>query len=388
MTIPDIAERDTRFRRTRDAVQRAGLDALLVAGKGHWWTGRGYFRYFTDFHLWGHDGLLLLPLDGEPVLTLTSPAVADRIARRGWVTDTRGDVYIVPRMADAIRARGLGRARIGIAGLRFILSAGSYAELRRLLPDATFVDADELLDRVRMVKSPLEIRQNYELWEMAKRAMTTFVEILPGARGASQREVSAEVTKQLWAQGARDILIFIGEDPGAYDPPQDIPLRCEDKVRFHLEICGPSGHWCELTVNCAFRPPHDLERRLMEDELLAFDEVRKVARPGSRLSDLAATFNRVLQEQGWALGEPTTHFHFHGQGLDTIERPWFAEAAPWGQSQDWVLEAGVILSYHPHRDVLPSGYWSTGLNEDILITPQGAERLSVDWDNRWRPVGG
>jgi hypothetical protein len=56
------AERDARFARLRQAMEQQQLDALLVAGKGHWWTGRGYLRYLTDFHLWGHDGLLLLPL--------------------------------------------------------------------------------------------------------------------------------------------------------------------------------------------------------------------------------------------------------------------------------------------------------------------------------------
>ena len=170
--------------------------------------------------------------------------------------------------------------------------------------------------------------------------------------------------------------------------PADIPLLLEYKLRFHLEICGESGHWCEITINCAFKEPNDLERKIIEDELLAFAEVRKVARPGNRLSDMAATFNRFMQQQGWGdLGEETTHFHFHGQGMDTIERPWFSQKRPWGQSQDWPLEAGMVFSYHPRRDVLPPGNWSSGLNEDILITEDGAERLSVDWEHRWRPMG-
>jgi hypothetical protein len=214
--------------------------------------------------------------------------------------------------------------------------------------------------------------------------MTYFQACLPDAKGMSQLELSSEVCKQVWAAGARDILIFIGEAPGVYDPPQNIPLSCDDKVRFHLEICGPSGHWCEITVNCAFREPSELEQKIMDDELLAFDEVRKMAKPDARLSDMAATFNRVLEQQGWNLGEPTSHFYFHGQGMDTIERPWFAQQEPWGQSQDWVLEAGTVLSYHPRRNVLPPGSWGTGLNEDILITDQGAVRLSKDWNQRWR----
>ena len=114
-----------------------------------------------------------------------------------------------------------------------------------------------------------------------------------------------------------------------------------------------------------------------------FEEIRKMAKPGRRLSDMAATFNQVLAQQGWDLGEATSHFHFHGQGMDTIERPWFAQREPWGRSQDWELEAGMVFSYHPRRNVLPAGHWTTGLNEDILITEQGAERLSTDWNQAW-----
>jgi Xaa-Pro aminopeptidase len=368
-------------------MEAAQLDALLMAGKGHWWTGRGYLRYFTDFHLWGHDGLLLLPLDGEPALTLSSPAVAQKIADRGWVTDTRGDVYIAPRMADYIRERGLATGRIGIAGMRFILSAGSFLELQRLLPDATFVDADDLMDRLRAVKSPLEIRQERELWQMAKSVMVGFGELVKGAKGVSQRELISEATKPVWTAGSRDLLIFIGEQPGVSGLPSDDPLLLEDKLRFHLEICGESGHWCEITINCAFQEPNALERKLMEDELEAFAEIREMAKPGARLSDIAATFNRALEARGWELGDETTHFHFHGQGMDTIERPWFSQKRPWGQSQDWELEAGMVFSYHPRRNVLPPGNWGAGINEDILITDSGAERLSVDWEHRWRPMG-
>ena len=122
----------------------------------------------------------------------------------------------------------------------------------------------------------------------------------------------------------------------------------------------------------------------MDSELRAYDEIRSMARPGVRLSDMARTFERVLVEDGWELGRSTTHFDFHSQGMDTIERPWFAAEPPWGQSQDWPLEAGMVFSYHPKRRVKPAVAWGPGINEDILITPAGAERLSGDWNLRWR----
>lgn len=384
MLVPDLTERDRRMERIRAAMHTAGLDALIVAGKGHWWTGRGYLRYFTDFHLWGHDGLLLIPLEGEPALTLSSAAVAERIARRGWVSDTRGDVYLTPRLIDAVKEKRLEKGRIGLAGKRFILSAGSYEALLQGLPDATFSDADDLIDHVRAVRSEFEIRQIYDLWKVAKPAMERFAALV--TPGANQLELCTEITRDVYAKGARDILVFVGEAPEDVNPPRDVALRCDDKLRFHLEICGPSGHWCEITVNCAFREPSDLEVKLMESELRAFEAIRAAAKPGLRLSDLAALFEEQLREDGWELGEATTHFDFHGQGLDTIERPWFSAQAPWGQSQDWPLEAGMTFSYHPRRRVAPAPRWSTGINEDILITETGAQRFSIDWEHRWRPM--
>jgi Xaa-Pro aminopeptidase len=381
---PGRDERDRRLARLRAAMQAAGLDALLIAGKGHWWTGRGYWRWLTDFHLWGHDGLLLVPLDGEPCFTLSSWAVAERVAARGWIEDGRGDVYLVPRMADAIREKGLAGARIGLAGERFILAAGTARELRDALPDVAFRPADDLIDRARAVKSAFELRQERALWRLAMAAMERFPDQM--RPGVSELEIAAEITRPVWAAGARDILIFIGEEPGATNPPTGRELRCDDKVRFHLEICGPSGHWCEITVNCAVQEPSPAEARLIEDELAAFEQLRALATPGRRPSELAARFEQVLRERGWQLGEPTTHFDFHGQGMDTIERPWFAAAPGWGASQDWPLEAGMVFSYHPRRRVAPDPGWSSGINEDIVITDAGAERLSGGWEHRWRPV--
>jgi Xaa-Pro aminopeptidase len=181
-TQASLTERDLRYTRLRAAMEAANLDALVVAGKGHWWTGRGYVRYLTDFHLWGHDGLILFPLAGEPALVLTSHAVAERVGRRGWITDTHGDVFLVPTLAKLVQHRQLAHGRIGVVGYHAILGAGTYADLESALPDVRWVDADELMDRVRMIRSPLEIQQIRELCDLSKAAMERFIAIVEPGR--------------------------------------------------------------------------------------------------------------------------------------------------------------------------------------------------------------
>jgi Xaa-Pro aminopeptidase len=354
----------------------------VLGGKGHWWTGRGYVRYVSDFHLWAHDALVVIPLEGEPTLVVTSPAVAAMIARRGWIEDCRGDMLLVPKTIDALREHDLSRAAIGVAGTRWIVPADVLRELQETFPGARFQSADELFDFVRMAKSPIEIEQNRELWRLAQSAIERFHEVL--RPGEQQRVVCAESAKAALAGGARDVLMLVGDRSDRYGPPDDSPLRCDDVVRFHMEILGESGHWCELTTTLMFRPETDLEYRLMATELRAYERVRAATRPGMRVAELAAVFEQTVVEDGWTLGTPTTQFDFHGQGQDVIERPWYAAEQPWGSSFDAELPAGAILSYHPHRNVDGYSGWSPGVSDNILVTPEGGEWLSSNWQHEWR----
>jgi Xaa-Pro aminopeptidase len=153
-----------------------------------------------------------------------------------------------------------------------------------------------------------------------------------------------------------------------------------------MEICGESGHWCELTVTLAYREPTADERRLMASELRAYDAVRAAAKPGVTTQALTSLFEQTLLEDGWTLGAPTKHFDFHGQGYDTIEFPWFAAEQPWGGTYDGALEAGTVLSYHPRRDVDGEIGWYPGVSDNLVVTDDGAEWLSRDWSHEWREI--
>ena len=78
------------------------------------------------------------------------------------------------------------------------------------------------------------------------------------------------------------------------------------------------------------------------------------------------------------------HAEFHGQGMDVVERPLWDDSLPCGQ-EDWELPAGTVLCYHPSKTTIPA-VPRTGICDDIVITSKGAERLSGDWDLRWRDL--
>ena len=384
-TFVTSEEMARRTHALRSALTTHGLDALLVAGKGHWWTGRGYLRYLTDFHLWGHDGMLLLPGAGQPGLVFTSPAVAHRIVERGFVSDVRGDFALTPTMSAMLRESGLADGAIGVVGYDWILPAGRLEALREALPRARFVNADRLFDEVRAVKSPLELAQARELWPVMRAAMDAFEEAL--TPGRTRQAATAEAIRAAHARGARDVLVFVGEDPTDVNPPTAAPLRCDDVVRIHLEICGASGHWCERTMMYAFRDPTPAELAIEAAEIAAFDAVRAAGRPGTTLRALMDFYEAALGANGFEVTSPSHHFDLHGQGLDAIEYPRFSSADPAGTHPDVALREGMVFSYHPFRPVTPADVWGPDLHDNVVVTADGLERLSGDWDLRWKRMG-
>ena len=380
--IPPLSEKELRFNSLRKEMAKHDLYALIIGGKGHWWTGRGYFRYLTDFHLWGHDGLIYFPVEGEPYLVLSSDAVAKKIGRRGWIENCEGSLDIGEKLLTFIDKKEIKNQKIGIVGEENIISYKDLHTIKDNLKIET-VSATAILDKVKMVKTEWEVNEIYKLWELAKYTMNQFQDnvLEYHSKNKTKIELSSDVTKILWENGIRDLLIFYGDEIDKYSHPTNEKINIENKIRYHLEICGPSGHWLEITKNLAFKKIHDTEQKIMNDELSVFDEMLKYMKPSVSLKQAGMFYEKVLSELGYEMHRQNS-FDFHGQGLDTIEMPFYNSIIP-NDSEDWDLKENVSISYHPKRLSLNKGIWSTGINEDILVTGNGSVKFSKDWNHNW-----
>jgi Xaa-Pro aminopeptidase len=380
--IPSLSEKEVRFNSLRKEMAKNNLYALIIGGKGHWWTGRGYFRYLTDFHLWGHDGLIYFPIEGEPYLVLSSDAVAKKIRLRGWVSNCEGSLDIGEKILKYIDKKKIRDKKIGIVGEENIISYRDLHTIKENLNIET-VSATEIFDKVKMVKTEWEVSEIYKLWELAKYTLNQFQDNILDyyKKNKSQIELSSDITKILWESGIRDLLIFYGDDIDNYSHPTNEKINIKNKIRYHLEICGPSGHWLEITKNLAFKKIHDVEQKIMNDELLVFDEMLKFIKPSVTLKQSGVFYEKVLSEFGYEMHKQNS-FDFHGQGLDTIEKP-FYNSIIFNDSENWGLKENVAISYHPKRLSLKKGIWSTGINEDILVKQNGSVKFSKDWPHNW-----
>src|SRR5579859_1839199 len=115
--IPDREFKD-RLSTLRNGMQRSNLDALFIFSQR-----RGHVTYVSGYRPNYHtnSAIIVLPLKGDPILWIKFPFDLPRARAMSWFTEIRASASeeqarMVSQCAEAIRALGLERSRIGLVG--------------------------------------------------------------------------------------------------------------------------------------------------------------------------------------------------------------------------------------------------------------------------------
>lgn len=203
--ILDEQERDRRWRKVREEMEKRRLDCLIVFGtSGHRMQLAGNMRYLCNTNS-TLEGYLVFPLQGEPtVVTFTEK---NRVM---WVKDFRGGHPTYSRgVCDRLRELRLDNARIGIVGLSgYYGELGfphtAYAALIDNFPGASFEDATDLVENVRKIKTEAEIKCFEIGCKVGEKVMQAVIDT--AKVGVTDNEIKAK----MW-----DTLLLNGCDPGS-----------------------------------------------------------------------------------------------------------------------------------------------------------------------------
>ncbi|HET6629489.1 MAG TPA: M24 family metallopeptidase [Woeseiaceae bacterium] len=186
----------SRIDKARSRMAELGMDLM-------WVTCPANINYLCGYDAWSfyvHQGLLVSAHAPDPVwigrkidlscVHATTYLRDDQV--RGY-----GDSYLVPPahamqfVADVILEHGWERAVIGVEMDTHYFTALAFETLRGSLPQCRFVDADRLVNWLRIRKSGQEIRYMLEAGRVTDGAMRAGIEaIAPGVR---QCDVAAAV---------------------------------------------------------------------------------------------------------------------------------------------------------------------------------------------------
>ncbi len=388
MTAIPASEFPERREKARRAARAAGLAGLLVCSRGGGTTDRyADVKYLTNFYTrfpfipdvpgeWTGraHAFVVLPAEGEPVLIADDRPERDEEMA---IADTVVTGDVVAAVIDALRAAGLEEGRVGVVGSD-TLPWSIHARLAAGLPAVEWLPADELLGRIRMVKSPAEVEKLRHASWVGCRATEAMLE--KAEAGVTHGEVVAAGMDVLVTRGGILYNSFMSSGRGGNDPTAvagGFPTwgsdeALEDGDWFHVGISGAvDGYYFDHARSKPIGRPTAEQTRVFEAPMLAVQAAIAEVRPGVTASHVARAGRETLERLGFELEGAFKGFG-HGVGLGW-DSPWLVE------SDRTVLEKNMVLCVE--RSVRHMGYVGD-FEETLVVTDTGCELLT-DARRRW-----
>jgi Xaa-Pro aminopeptidase len=349
-------ELERRWKAVRDRMAERKIDFLVMESQQRYCGS--YVRYFTDLPGANYPITAIFPLEGEitivghgappPARPMVPPVWALRGAWERLVTEAMPNVYWenafnAERALEAMMKKK--PKTVGLVGLG-IMSAAMYENLKKGLQGVNVIDASDLVDEVKMVKSEEELKllreaaymheMSYEVLKKALRPGRLAIEVIREIRLAQMQFGSEE--QQIFMQfGPPGHLEYMQMYPG--NGFERRTLKDGDVVNTLIESNAAGGYWYDLRrfLRIGSAAPNELKE--------AYDIAKEAKaiiaanlKPGSPTSVALDASDQFLKSKGCP---PESRVAGHGQGVDLVERPIIHRKEP------AKLEAGMVLSFHP-----------------------------------------
>lgn len=348
-------ELERRWQAVRDEMERCSIDVLLMRANNDFMGG--YVKYFTDLPAaYGYPVTVLFPRDDRMTLIHQGPfgldfnlPVEDDGLRRGVKRLLNAGFYEsaanTARYEGELVEKALDRfdsATIGLVGTSSIPFAVIDHLRRGKFGRATFVDASEMVDNIKAIKSDDElalIRRAAELQDAVMRGVLDAIR--PGMRDIDVAALAQQAGQQLGSEQG----IFLCASGPVGTPAvmasrhlQNRRIQKGDQFCLLIENNGPGGFYTELGRTCVLGKASSE----MRDEFAFVLEAQKFAlglvQSGVSCKEIWAAYNEFLHENGRPIEQ---RLFCHSQGYDMVERPLVRF------DEDMPLAPRMNLAVHP-----------------------------------------
>ena len=359
------AEIDRRYAVTRQALERDGLDALIVTGTEY--TGfEGAIRWLSGYRMVHRYAYAVLPVDGDPIAVF--PAEARWVGEHDecWIENKVFAETPGAWMAEIGSSEGW--KRVGVYGYNFAMPVRDYRALTA--GDVEIVDYDHAFDLVRAVKSEEELPMVQSSFDLNEAGFWKVLEAYEPGR--TEAEIMAPAEELFVAKGTtRTTMNMVLSGPhGSAGPefkhPNAVrPVEPDDLLLYSIEIAGPSGYWAEFARPITRSGLSPLSARIMEAYQECFERARSWLRAGATAHDVH------MNVFGAFSGLDVKAGHVTGHSIDMI----MVAHPRIGEGVETVLEENMIISIHPHV-VTTDDRHCLYMQETFRVTPTGGEQLS------------
>jgi Xaa-Pro dipeptidase len=365
-------EHAARIQAVRQAMRERELDAMLVCGPEN-------ICYLLGLDHQGHFAFtaVALGLEGPPHLVIREmegPTLAAQVPDCVAVTyrDDQDPADRVAAALDQVNGRDVG-VELGTMSLPVAI----WNRIVASASDRRWIDASDLVERARRVKSPAEIRCMRDAAAMSDRAMRAAVSA--AGIGASEREVAAAIYAELVSAGSTY--------PGCAPFVRSGETLTQEHVTWSDRRLRPGDTlFCELSA-CVARYHAPCSRMVYVDPApegaedaaaivtAAMDALVSALRPGVRSGEVYAAWQAAIDG---ALGHPARPRHHCGYLVGIGFPPtWSGGGVPVGIRPHGDLQIEAGMTFHVMSWLLGQGPADHGFSDTALVTEDGCELLTT-----------
>ena len=373
------ADYSARLAKTRQRVQGANLDGLLVASQ----YNRRYLTGFTptDGDITESSGMALVTPGGLALITSTFAlnGIEDQVKPSGatvLLTDKDTPWNVLARaLRDEGGVRRLGFEQDWISYERYARMKETFGETIELVP------SDDLIERVRTTKDSAEVDAMRRAADVANRA---FAALLSDIRvGMTERQIAATLERRMIDLGAEgpSFPTIVGGGPGGALPhwvPSDRPVRANEPLLIDFG-CRVDGYCSDLTRTICIGAPDAKLVEIYGVVRAAQDAGLEALRSGSRLGrEMDAAARKVIEDAGY--GDEFMHSLGHGVGLAVHELPVASRVRVSTPEIEAFLavaeriESGSVVTNEP--GIYIAGWGGVRLEDMIYVGDDGVEVLT------------
>jgi len=317
----------------------------------------------------------IIPLDQDPTF-LVHPNEHLTAQQTTWIKDLRtyqGGEWEphkpIEQLAATLKEQGHAKSRIAVE--THDIPGALLDHLRKHLPNASFTDSQPILDKLRSIKSPEEIRHLSRINMATAKAITAAFEM--ARPGDTEKKIARDMITLTLEYGADTVAFMtMGAGPNIHEThhiPGSYRLKPGDLI--HVDYgCLFQGYLSDISRTAAVTKPSKHQLEAYEFTVAAQRATEQALQPGTTVAEVHKTIKNFYESHGYLYTRP---FIGHAIGIGCHEPPFLGPS-----HQDWTIQPGMFLQVEPSH----AAHGTRIHTEDsIAITSKGPRNVS-----EYRPI--